>query len=152
MLTLKETNKIRTMYYEQNYRAIEITRIMKISRESVHKYINFVDFSNEVQKKKTNTSELEKYREDMLKFLNYDRLHHHKQRHTSTRVYERLKELYPNFKISKYATIRYFMRIKKEFYYKHNGYLPLDHKVEEAQADLGDCSFIENGRRSMVNI
>lgn len=32
MLTLKEINKIRTMYYEQNYRATEIARIMKISR------------------------------------------------------------------------------------------------------------------------
>lgn len=25
--------------------------------------------------------------------------------------------------------------------------MPLDHKVEEAQADLGDCSFIENGEK-----
>ena len=30
MLTLKEVNKVRTMYYEQNYTATEITRIMKI--------------------------------------------------------------------------------------------------------------------------
>lgn len=52
MLTLKEINKIRTMYYEQNYRATEIARIMKISRQSVYKYIKFVDFSDEVQKKK----------------------------------------------------------------------------------------------------
>ena len=31
MLTLKEVNKVRTMYYEQNYTATEIARIMKIS-------------------------------------------------------------------------------------------------------------------------
>lgn len=65
MLTLKEINKVRTMYYEQNYTATQISRIMKISRQSVYKHIKFVDFSNEVQKKKTNTSELEKYKDDM---------------------------------------------------------------------------------------
>ncbi len=147
MLTLKEVNKIRTMYYEQNYTATQIARIMKISRQSVYKYIKFVDFSSDVNTKKTNISKVEKYREDMLKFLNYDRLHHHKQRHTGTRAYERLKEMYPDFKASKAATLKYFARIKKEFYYKHNGYLPLDHRPGEAQVDLGDCSFIENGEK-----
>ena len=93
MLTLKEVNKVRTMYYEQNYTATEIARIMKISRQTVYKYLKFVDFSDEVTQKKSK-SEVEKYREDILKFLNYDRLHHHKQRHTGRKVYDRLKELY----------------------------------------------------------
>ena len=52
MLTLKEINKIRTMYYEQNYRATEIARIMKISRQSVYKYIKFVDFLMKFKRKK----------------------------------------------------------------------------------------------------
>ena len=51
MLANKEVNKIRTMYYEQNYRATEIARIMKISRQSVYKYIKFVDFSSDVNTK-----------------------------------------------------------------------------------------------------
>lgn len=148
MLTLKEINKIRTMYYEQNYRATEIARIMKISRQSVYKYIKFVNFSDEVHvKKKTNTSPVQNYKDDMIKFLNYDRMHHHKQRHTGTRVYDRLKEMYPDYNISKTATVRYFSKVKKEFNYKHNGYLPLDHKPGEAQVDLGDCSFIEKGKK-----
>ncbi|MFR5892332.1 MAG: helix-turn-helix domain-containing protein [Bacilli bacterium] len=124
MLANKEVNKIRTMYYEQNYTATEIARIMKISRQTVYKYLKFVDFSDDITQKKTK-SPVEQYKEDILKFLNYDRLHHHKQRHTGTKVYQRLKELYPDYNISKYATIRYFSRVKKEFYYKHNGYLPL---------------------------
>ena len=142
MLTLKEVNKVRTMYYEQNYTATEIARIMKISRQTVYKYLKFVDFSDEVTQKKSK-SEVEKYREDILKFLNYDRLHHHKQRHT-----DRLKELYPNYDISYSATVKFFSRVKKEFYYKHNGYLPLEHRPGEAQVDLGDCSFIENGEKT----
>ena len=53
MLTLKEVNKVRTMYYEQNYNATQIARIMKISRQTVYKYLKFVDFSNEVTQKKS---------------------------------------------------------------------------------------------------
>ena len=92
MLANKEVNKIRTMYYEQNYTATEIARIMKISRQTVYKYLKFVDFSDDITQKKTK-SPVEQYKEDILKFLNYDRLHHHKQRHTGTKVYQRLKEL-----------------------------------------------------------
>ena len=89
MLTLKEVNKVRTMYYEQDYTATEIARIMKISRQTVYNYLKFVDFSSDVTQKKSK-SEVEKYREDILKFLNYDRLHHHKQRHTGKKACERL--------------------------------------------------------------
>lgn len=147
MLTLKEVNKVRTMYYELNYNATQIARIMKISRQTVYKYLKFVDFSNEVTQK-TSKSQVEKYPEDILKFLNYDRLHHHKQRQTGKKEYERLKELYPNYDISYSATVKFFSRVKKEFYYKHNDYLPLDHKPGEAQVALGDCSFIENGEKT----
>ena len=147
MLTLKEVKKVSKMYYEQNYTATEIARIMKISRQTVYKYLKFVDFSSDVTQKKSK-SEVEKYREDILRFLNYDRLHHHKQRHTGRKVYERLKELYPNYDVSYSATVKFFSRVKKEFYYKHNGYLPLDHKPGEAQVDLGDCAFIENGEKT----
>ena len=42
MLTLKEVNKVRTMYYDQNYTATEIARIMTISRQTVYKYLKFV--------------------------------------------------------------------------------------------------------------
>ena len=77
MLANKEVNKIRTMYYEQNYTATEIARIMKISRQTVYKYLKFVDFSDDITQKKTK-SPVEQYKEDILKFLNYDRLHHHK--------------------------------------------------------------------------
>ena len=59
MLTLKEVNKVRTMYYEQNYTATEIARIMKISRQTVYNYLKFVDFSDELTQKKSK-SQVEK--------------------------------------------------------------------------------------------
>lgn len=48
MLTLKEVNKVRIMYYEQNYTTTEIAMIMKISRQTIYKYLKFVDFSSDV--------------------------------------------------------------------------------------------------------
>lgn len=144
MLEKKEINKLRVMYFEQNYSVTEITRIMKISRTTCYKYLDFVDFSDEITTTKSRTP-LIKYRDDIIGFLEEDRMHHHKQRHTGKHVYERLKEKYPDFPCTIYATIKYFSKIKKEFYYKHNGYLPLEHKAGSAQVDFGDCSFYEKG-------
>lgn len=51
-----------------------------------------------------------------------------KKRHTCRKVYDILKELYPNYDISYFSIAKFFSKVKKEFYYKHNGYLLLDHK------------------------
>ena len=56
-------------------------------------------------------------------------------------------ENYPDFKYAKTSTIKYFTKLKKEYYYEHNGFLPLDHKAGEVQVDLGECSFIEKGEK-----
>lgn len=143
MLTQKDINKIRTMYYEQNYSVTEITRILQISRTTCYKYLQFMDFSDEISTSKSR-SKVAAYKDDMIAFLENDRLHHPKQRHTGKRVYDRLVEKYPDYPCSRYSTVEYFSKIKKEFFYKHNGFLPLEHKPGSAQVDFGDCSFIEN--------
>ena len=53
MLTQKDINKIRTMYYEQNYSVTEITRILQISRTTCYKYLQFMDFSDEISTSKS---------------------------------------------------------------------------------------------------
>lgn len=57
-----------------------------------------------------------------------------------------------DYNISKKTFIRYFSKIKKEFRYKHDGYLLLDHKPGEALVNLGDCAFTLNREKNMVNI
>lgn len=146
MLRTKEIQKIRVMYYEQGYTTTEIARIMKISRDTVHKYTQFMDMSTDI-KVSRNANMIAKYKDEMIGILNYDRLHHYKQHHTGSRVYEILKERYVDFDVSKNSVINYFIKLKKEFYYKHNGFLPLDHKPGEAQVDFGECSFIEKGNK-----
>ena len=146
MLKIKEINKIRTMYYEQGYTTTQIARIMKLSRDTVYKYTQFKDMSTDVIVNKYR-SKLSIYKDDMINILNYDRLHHYKLHHTGSKVHEILKDKYPDFNFSKGTVIKYFARLKHEFYYKHNGFLPLDHKPGEAQVDFGDCIFIEKGKK-----
>lgn len=151
MLTQKDINKIRTMYYEQNYSVTEITRILQISRTTCYKYLQFIDFSDEISTSKSR-SKVAAYKDDIIAFLEDDRLHHHKQRHTGKRVYDRLVEKYPDYPCSRYSTVEYFSKIKKEFFYKHNGFLPLEHKAGSAQVDFGDCSFLKTVLKNMDSI
>ena len=44
MLTHKDIEKIRKMYQKQHYEVTEITRILKISRNTCYKYLKFVNF------------------------------------------------------------------------------------------------------------
>lgn len=146
MLTHKDIEKIRKMYYEQHYTVTEITRILKISRNTCYKYLKFINFNAYIKENKR-AHYLDQYKEVLLSLIKKDSLHHHKQRYTGTRAYEYLVENYPDFKYAKTSTIKYFTKLKKEFYYEHNGFLPLDHKAGEAQVDLGECSFIEKGEK-----
>ena len=83
------------MYYEQNYTVTEIKRIMNISRQTIYTYLKFCDFSEDIQKKSRNTK-MAKYKDDIIGFLEEDKIHHHKQRHSGKRIFERLKEKYPD--------------------------------------------------------
>lgn len=134
------------MYYEQHYTVTEITRILKISRNTCYKYLKFVNFNAYIKENKRKHY-LYQYKEVLLTLIKKDSIHHHKQRYIGTRAYEYLVENYPDFKYAKTSTIKYFTKLKKEFHYEHNGFLPLDHKAGEAQVDLGECSYIEKGEK-----
>ena len=146
MLRPKDINKIRVMLYEQGYTPTQISRIMKISRSTVLKYAKFANMNVDIKVSRC-THKIAKYKDEIIGILNYDRLHHYKQHHTGSRVYEILKERYVDLDVSKATVVNYFVKLKKEFYYKHNGFLPLDHKPGEAQVDFGDCSYIEKGNK-----
>ena len=146
MLTHKDIEKMRKMYYEQHYTVTEIIRILKISRNTCYKYLKFVNFNAYIKENKR-THYLDQYKKVLLSLIKKDSLHHHKQRYTGIGAYEYLVENYPDFKYAKTSIIKYFTKLKKEFYYKHNGYLPLDHRPGEAQVDLGDCAFFEKGEK-----
>ena len=45
MLSQKEIEKLRRLFYENHYTVAEITRIMNVSRNTCYKYLKFVDFN-----------------------------------------------------------------------------------------------------------
>ena len=49
MLSQKEIEKLRKLFYENHYTVAEITRIMNISRNTCYKYFKFVDFNSYVK-------------------------------------------------------------------------------------------------------
>jgi hypothetical protein len=45
MLSQKEIEKLRSLFYENHYTVVEITRMMNVSRNTCYKYFKFVDFN-----------------------------------------------------------------------------------------------------------
>lgn len=114
MLSQKEIEKLRRLFYENHYTVVEITRMMNVSRNTCYKYLKFVDFNAYVKENKRKHY-LDDYKEIMLDIIKKNSLHHHKQRYTGSRVYEYLKENYPDFDYAKISTIKYFTKLKKNF-------------------------------------
>lgn len=91
MLPHKDIEKIRKMHYEHHYTVTEITRILKLSRNTYYKYLKFVNFNSYIKENKR-THYLDQYKDVLLSLIKKDSLHHHKQRYTGIRAYEYLVE------------------------------------------------------------
>lgn len=76
-----------------------------------------------------------------------DKLAPRKQRHTAKRIYKRLKSENQDFSCS-YRLVALYVRQRKEELNlnKTTGYIPLEHRPGEAQADFGTADFYENGK------
>ena len=68
MLTHKDIEKIRKMYYEQHYTVTEITRILRISRNACYKYLKFVYFNAYIKENKR-AYYLDQYKEVLLSLI-----------------------------------------------------------------------------------
>lgn len=144
MLTLKEINKIRAMYYDSHCTVTFIARRLQVSKGTVYKYLKYYDFSPTL-KTSVRHRLLDPYRDTIITWLEEDRRHPRKQRHTGKRVYDRLKESFPDFNVSYYTTNLYFKELRTQVFQSHNGYIPLTHAAGECQADIGDCTYFLNG-------
>jgi transposase len=70
----------------------EIARALSIDRKTVYRYIGQDDFSPKPPIKQERPSRLDPYRDIIEGWLDGDRVGFHKQRHTTRRITERLKE------------------------------------------------------------
>ena len=146
MLSMKKIDLIRKYKFDLDMPVRVISYKLDVSPTSVYKYTKMSDFNAELQKpRKKRQRKAEKYEPVIKEWLLEDKSRHYKQRHTAKRVYDRLSEMYGDFDVS-YGTIASsYRKIRSEVYYTHKEYAPLRYLPGEAQCDLGNCAFIENG-------
>lgn len=146
MLTMEQIYRIKNMKKFEGKSLRKISKITGHDFSTVKKYVDKEDFNYEIQPKQKRKGKLSPYRNIVLKWLNDDKKAPHKQQHTAKRVYDRLKELYPDEFNANERSIRKFVAdLRRELQINTDGFLPLEHPPGEAQADFGEARFIENG-------
>lgn len=122
-----------------------ITKITGHDFETVKKYVEKDNFNLEPRIKQKRQGKLAPYEDVVRDWLKKDLDAPHKQRHTAKRVYDRLKEKYPQFDASDRSVRTLVAKLKEELNLQKEGFLPLEHPAGEAQVDFGSATFIENG-------
>ena len=144
MLTMTLIESIRRKYQE----GVGVTQIAKeenVDYKTVRKYIDMEDFSEKIQEhaKKSKAKKIDLYADELEEMLNENKNAWHKQRLTSQRVFDLLKEKYPQALISYYSVNRFVQKWKEENLKKNEaGFSRLVWYAGEAQADFGEADFI----------
>lgn len=147
---MDQIHHIRALFYEQGYNISEIAEATGRDWKTVAKYIDMADFNEPLPvpaSERQICPKLEPYKATIDSWLDEDRNHHRKQRHTATKVYDRLTEEFPGFDCS-YRLVAEYVKYRKETLNlkRGEGFLPLEHRPGEAQADFGSAEFYERGR------
>lgn len=147
MLTMEQIYRIKNMDKYEGKSLRKISKITGHDFSTVKKYVEKEDFNQEIKPKRKRTSKLSPYKSIVTNWLLMDQNAPRKQQHTAKRVYDRLKELYPDEFTADERSIRKFVaELRNELKITTGGYLPLEHPPGEAQADFGEARFIENGK------
>ena len=147
---MDQIHHIRTLYYEQGYNISEIAEATGHDWKTVAKYIDKKDFNEPVPvpaSERQFCPKLDPYKALINSWLEEDRKHPRKQRHTARRVYDRLTGEISGFDCSYRLVAEYVRKRKADLNLKRmEGFLPLEHRPGEAQADFGAAEFYERGR------
>ena len=147
---MDQIHHIRALYYEQGYNISEIAEATGRDWKTVAKYIDMADFNEPLPvpaSEKQFCPKLEPYKALIDSWLEEDRNHPRKQRHTAKKVFKRLTKEVPGFDCS-YRLVAEYVKFRKEALNlkRSEGFLPLEHQPGEAQADFGSAEFYERGR------
>lgn len=119
----------------------EIAREEGVSEPTVRKYRDMEDFSPQpAKRRKARASKLDPYKATIDSWLVEDRKRRAKQRHTATRIFDRLAAEcgYDGG----YTTVQKYVKEKKSQLKSANGqFLKLEWAPGEAQVDFGVCDF-----------
>lgn len=125
----------------------DIAEVLQIDRKTVSKYMKKENFEVQFIKQKTNPSKLDKWKPVIDGWLEEDRRMRFKQRHTSRRVHERLKEEFAEEYDCSYPVVQRYCKQRKAAIEEGNkkGNLELVWKSGEAQVDFGEADFFTEG-------
>ncbi len=147
---MDQIHHIRELYFEQGYNISDIAKATDTNWKTVAKYVDMADFNEPLPvpaSKQRFCPKLEPYKQLIDSWLEEDKLHPRKQRHTALKVFNRLTDEVADFSCSYRLVAEYVRRRKEELNLKRNeGFLPLEHHPGEAQADFGSADFYERGR------
>ena len=153
--TMDQINRIKELYFWQGRNITEIASELKLNRKTVKKYIGKYieqdDFNVSPQKLLKTSQSNKESKLDIYKFLINswleDLIGYRKQKHTATQIYKRLCDEIPGFDCSR-RTVSSYVKEQKRVLKQGRlpGYVPLIHRLSEAQADFGTADFYENGR------
>jgi len=149
MLTMSKKKFIRELFFVNGKSITEISRATGHDRKTIRTVINIDDWNEPARIQKRGTGKLDPFKPIIDSWLDDDKRSKRKQRHTATRVYKRLRDekgTRESFDCS-YETVNAYVRARKKeiFGAKNEGYIPLEHKPGEAQADFGAADYYENG-------
>lgn len=149
MTTMDQIHSIREMFFVQGKNLTEIATIMHLDWRTVRKYVDMDDFNiahTTPKSKAKKESKLDSFKELIDSWLIEDKKAPRKQRHTSKRIFNRLRDEAPGFNCSYRLVCAYVEQRRKELAADSNNfYIPLIHHPGESQADFGTANFRENG-------
>lgn len=141
-------DQIYRIRYLRKFEGESLRNIAKITGhdfDTVKKYAEKDNFNLEPKIKQQRQGKLAPYEDIVREWLRKDIDAPHKQRHTAKRVYDRLREQYPEFDASDRSVRTLVAKLKEDLDLQKEGFLPLEHPAGEAQVDFGSATFIENG-------
>ena len=142
MISMSVINSIRQLRKE-GYCVSDIAKMASVSRDTVYKYLKKDDFSPKIPTGRQRKSKVDPYRSVIERWLDEDLLTWRKQRHTSRRIWQRLRDEY-GFDGSETTVARYVKSIKEERKMPTDQYLDLVWSPGEAQADFGELDLYLN--------
>ena len=140
MLNMTQINLIRDLA-KSGYRISEIHEMTGSDPKTIAKYLEKEDFSPEPPIKKCRSSIVAPFESKILEYLEEDKKHWSKQRHTAKRIYERLRDE-EGYKGSYDAVQKYVQRLKREN--KTTGTQELVWEPGNSQVDFGEADFYED--------
>ncbi len=144
---MAKINSIRSKYFNEGKRIVEIARETKTDVKTVKKYILKDDFNTQPpQTKKTVKSKLDPFKEEIDCWLEQDKLERRKQRHTALRVFKRLQEKHGgSFDCSYRLVATYVHRKERTLWPEQRVLLRFGTQTREAQVDFGEADFLKTG-------